>query len=309
MLEQVVNTGRKLFIVCEDLEGEALATLVLNKLRGTFECVAVKAPGFGERRKAMMEDLAILTGGTVITEELGYDIKETTIDMLGTAATVKVDKDNTVIVSGGGDAKEIQDRIASLRTIAAQTNSEFDKEKTLERLAKLSGGVAVIKVGAATETELKERKLRIEDALNATKAAVEEGIVAGGGVALANTIPAISAYVDTLSGDEKTGAQIIMRALEEPVRQIAENAGFEGSVVIAEVKSRETGVGFNAATEEYVDMIEAGIVDPAKVTKSALTNAASASALLLTTEAGIVDIKEETPAMPPMGGGGMPGMM
>ncbi len=309
LLEQVVNTGRKLFIVCEDLEGEALATLVLNKLRGTFECVAVKAPGFGERRKAMMEDLAILTGGTVITEELGYDIKETTLDMLGTAATVKVDKENTVIVGGGGDAKEIQDRIASLRTMAAQTNSEFDKEKTLERLAKLAGGVAVVKVGAATETELKERKLRIEDALNATKAAVEEGIVAGGGVALANTIPAIAAYVDTLSGDEKTGAQIIMRALEEPVRQIAENAGFEGSVVIAEVKNRDAGVGFNAATEEYVDMIEAGIVDPAKVTKSALMNAASASALLLTTEAGIVDIKEDNPPMPPMGGGGMPGMM
>ena len=309
LLEQVVNTGRKLFIVCEDLEGEALATLVLNKLRGTFECVAVKAPGFGERRKAMMEDLAILTGGTVITEELGYDIKETTLDMLGTAATVKVDKENTVIVGGGGDAKEIQDRIASLRTMAAQTNSEFDKEKTLERLAKLAGGVAVVKVGAATETELKERKLRIEDALNATKAAVEEGIVAGGGVALANTIPAIAAYVDTLSGDEKTGAQIIKRALEEPVRQIAENAGFEGSVVIAEVKNREAGIGFNAATEEYVDMIEAGIVDPAKVTKSALMNAASASALLLTTEAGIVDIKEDNPPMPPMGGGGMPGMM
>ena len=309
LLEQVVNTGRKLFIVCEDLEGEALATLVLNKLRGTFECVAVKAPGFGERRKAMMEDLAILTGGTVITEELGYDIKETTLDMLGTAATVKVDKENTVIVGGGGDAKEIQDRIASLRTMAAQTNSEFDKEKTLERLAKLAGGVAVVKVGAATETELKERKLRIEDALNATKAAVEEGIVAGGGVALANTIPAIAAYVDTLSGDEKTGAQIIMRALEEPVRQIAENAGFEGSVVIAEVKNRDAGIGFNAATEEYVDMIEAGIVDPAKVTKSALMNAASASALLLTTEAGIVDIKEDNPPMPPMGGGGMPGMM
>ena len=309
LLEQVVNTGRKLFIVCEDLEGEALATLVLNKLRGTFECVAVKAPGFGERRKAMMEDLAILTGGTVITEELGYDIKETTLDMLGTAATVKVDKENTVIVGGGGDAKEIQDRIASLRTMAAQTNSEFDREKTLERLAKLAGGVAVVKVGAATETELKERKLRIEDALNATKAAVEEGIVAGGGVALANTIPAIADYVDTLSGDEKTGAQIIMRALEEPVRQIAENAGFEGSVVIAEVKNRDAGVGFNAATEEYVDMIEAGIVDPAKVTKSALMNAASASALLLTTEAGIVDIKEDNPPMPPMGGGGMPGMM
>ena len=311
LLEQVSQSGRKLYIICEDLEGEALATIVLNKLRGTFECVAVKAPGFGERRKEMMEDLAILTGGTYITEELGYTLKETTIDMLGTAQSIKVDKEYSVIVGGGGDPKEIEERVASLRSQAEQTNSDYNREKILERLAKLSGGVAVVKVGAATETELKERKLRIEDALNATKAAVEEGIVAGGGVALANTIPAVEAYIDTLEGDERTGAMIIKRALEEPVRQIAENAGFEGSVVIAGVKEKEDGIGFDAAKEEYVNMVEAGIVDPAKVTKSALENAASASALLLTTEAGVVDVPEEGPDMAgmPGAGGGMPGMM
>ena len=313
ILEQVVQAGRKLFIICDDLEGEVLATLVVNKIKGVIDCVAVKAPGFGERRKAMLEDIAVLTGATVISEELGYELKETTLDMLGTAATVKVDKENTVIVGGGGAAEDIESRITAIKAQIEQCTSDFDREKTQERLAKMAGGVAVIKVGAATETELKERKLRIEDALNATKAAVEEGIVAGGGTALANAIPAVSAYVNTLEGDAKTGGQIIVRALEEPVRQIAENAGYEGSVVVAQVKGSKSGVGFNAATEEYVDMIEAGIVDPAKVTRSALQNAASASAMLLTTEAGVTDIKEDMPPMPPMGGaggmGGMGGMM
>lgn len=308
LLEQVVQAGRKLVIIADDVDGEALATLVLNKLKGAFECVAIKAPGFGDRRKDMMEDIAVLTGGTVLAEELGYDLKEATLDMLGSAATVKVDKENTVIVGGNGEKSEIDSRVAFIRNLVAETTSDFDREKLQERLAKLTGGVAVIQVGAATETELKEKKLRIEDALNATKAGVEEGIVAGGGVALVNAIPAVAKYVKTLSGDEKTGANIIMRALEEPVRQIAENAGFEGSVVVEKVKTSKVGVGFNAYTEEYVDMIESGIVDPAKVTRSALENAASASAMLLTTEAGVVDLPEETPQMPPMGGG-MPGMM
>ena len=285
---------------------------MVNKIRGTFDCVAVKAPGYGERRKAMMQDIAILTDGVVISEEAGYDLKEATTEMLGQAATVKVDKDNTVIVDGAGAKAEIEARVNQIKNQLEETDSEFDKEKMQERLAKLAGGVAVIRVGAATETELKERKLRIEDALNATQAAVEEGIVAGGGVSLANTIPAVAKYVKSLAGDEKTGASIIMRALEEPVRQIAENAGFEGSVVVAKIKNSDKGEGFNASTEQYMNMMDAGIVDPAMVTRSALQNAASASAMLLTTEAGVVDAPEPEAPTPPMGGGmpgGMPGMI
>ncbi|MDR1028549.1 MAG: chaperonin GroEL [Clostridiales Family XIII bacterium] len=310
LLEQIVQQGKKLLIVAEDVEGEALTTLIVNKLKGTFDCVAVKSPGFGDRRKAMMEDLAIITGGTVISEEVGYELKEATLDMLGKAATVKVDKENTTIVGGAGAKKSINARIGAIKNQIEVTTSDFDKEKLQERLAKLSGGVAVIKVGAATETELKEKKLRMEDALNSTKAGVEEGIVSGGGIALANAIPAVDKYVSSLAGDEKTGAAIIKRALEEPVRQIAENAGYEGSVVISKIKENKKGIGFNAATEVYEDMIKAGIVDPLKVTRSALQNAASVSAMLLTTESAVAEVKSNEPAMPAMPpGGGMGGMM
>jgi chaperonin GroEL len=293
------------------VEGEALTTLVLNKLRGVFNCVAVKAPGFGDRRKEMLRDIAILTGGEVICDELGLDLKEATIEQLGQARQVKVNKDNTIIVGGSGSSEDIKARINQIKAAIETTTSDFDREKLQERLAKLSGGVAVIKVGAATETEMKEKKLRIEDALNATRAAVEEGIVAGGGVAYVNVIDDVAALLPTVEGDEKTGVQIVVKALEAPVRQIAENAGFEGSVVIDKIKSSgKAGYGFNAYTEEYVDMIEAGIVDPTKVTRCALQNAASVAATVLTTEALVVNQPEkEQPAAQPGGmGGGMGGM-
>ncbi len=305
LLEQVVQQSKPLIIIADDIEGEAMATLVLNKLRGTFNCVAVKAPGFGDRRKDMLQDIAILTGGTVISEDLGHDLKEVSMDMLGTAAKVNVDKDQTVIVDGAGDAGELENRVGQIRGMMENTDSEFDKEKLAERLAKLSGGVAVIQVGAATETELKERKLRIEDALAATRAAVEEGIVPGGGTVLVDSIHEVEKMLDDADGDYKTGIAIVLRALEEPIRQIATNAGLEGSVIVNKVKTEKDGIGYDALGNDYKDMIDAGIVDPTKVTRSALQNAASIAAMILTTESAVVDIEEEDP-MAGMGGG-MPG--
>ena len=310
VLEAVLNAGKKLVIIADDIEGEALATIILNKLRGTFTCVCVKAPGFGDRRKEMLQDIAILTGGQVISEELGYELKNTTIDMLGRARQIKVTKENTTIVDGAGDKQAIADRVAQIRAQIGVTTSEYDKEKLQERLAKLAGGVAVIKVGAATETEMKEKKLRIEDALNATRAAVEEGIVAGGGTAYVNAVPAVEKLISEVEGDEKTGVQIIVKALQEPIRQIAANAGIDGSVVLEKIKtSGKVGYGFDAYKEVYCDMISAGIVDPAKVTRSALENAASVSSMVLTTEALVADKPEPpAPAAPGAGMGDMGGM-
>ena len=306
LLEQIVQSGAKLLIIAEDIEGEALTTLILNKLRGTFQVVAVKAPGYGDRRKAMLEDIAILTGGTVVSEELGYDLKETTLDMLGRAKSVKVDKENTIIVDGAGAQDAIAARIVQIKNQAEETTSDFDKEKLMERLAKLSGGVGVIRVGAATETEMKEKKLRMEDALAATRAAVEEGIVSGGGSAYIHASKKVTELAATLSGDEKTGANVVLKALEAPLYHISANAGLEGAVIINKVRESEVGVGFDAYNEVYVNMVEAGIIDPAKVTRSALQNATSVASTLLTTESVVAEIKEDTPAQAmPQGGMGM----